>query len=290
MKVLTKTLAVLGLALAAMTTTSQAGHSERVRLDLNRHVKGQGTIYLKQELRRQVGLRAANFDLDSVRVIAKSRHGQGTVELMVNNRSQDFSRVNGHPRDFHENSPRSFDRIELENYARRDRGPWQIQVRGNVIVRAVVLILSEEDRFSPDPFPPHRPTPPVRPAPPSRPAPPLRPLPPGRRHGQLVTVDLGTEKVDKFISEIDTFRLSGENVQTLTLEGIKEKTLVESVLVHYSNGRVDRLYELEGTLKKNRVKQAHLAGRRVEKVVVTATSQKLFGSRAKYGVSAEVLR
>ncbi|MBC85711.1 MAG: hypothetical protein CL677_00920 [Bdellovibrionaceae bacterium] len=279
-----KKLAVAALALTAFSgVNNKAEARERVRLELNQTLRGNQQIGLKRELRQQTGMRASDFKLEAVRVIAKSKQGNGTVELLIDGMSQDLKGLSGNAREFDSDLPRTFDRVLLENHARgrANDGPWKLETRGNVKIKAIVLLLEDNRNVGPTPQPP------VRPAPRPRPLP---PLPPGRHHGRVVNVHLGEEKADKFITERHTFQLSGSHVRNVVLEGTKEKVRVEAVYLHYITGRVDRLVELEGTLRDGDLKQAHVAGRAVQMIEVEVTSPNLFGSRGKYAISADVLR
>lgn len=132
--------------LAGALMISQAANAERITLQMNDvQLQGQSTIYLKQELQRQYpNIRINDLELSRVRLVAKTRHGQGSATLQVSRWTSAPYRVNGHPADFHRDLPRTFDRVDIENGARSDRGVWQIHLRGNFKVRKVVLFVEDQ--------------------------------------------------------------------------------------------------------------------------------------------------
>lgn len=114
---------------------------ERLELPLNDiEYRGDNIIYLKALLnQRYPGLRLADADLISVRLVAKTRAGRGQAELEVDGRTSDRVTVPGNPREFDIDLPRTFSRVDLDN-GRRSEGTWQIHLHGNFKVRRVVVV------------------------------------------------------------------------------------------------------------------------------------------------------
>lgn len=125
---------------------------ERFVLDFNdshiRSHKGEGaTIFLKKSLKGQYPwVQVSDLKLKKVVLMAKSKKGRGGAGLRVGKWATDMYEVGGNPRSFHDNDRYSFDRVKFRNPSHGSRGPWQIELRGNFIVRKVVLIVDNHRR------------------------------------------------------------------------------------------------------------------------------------------------
>ncbi len=115
------------------------------------HIRGHNgdsaTLFLKKSLKQQYP-RAdiSNMDLRKVVLVAKSKMGKGGAQLRVGNRATTAYKVDGHPRSFQNYRPHSFDRISFQNPSNNSRGPWQVDLKGNFIVRKVVLEVDDHSR------------------------------------------------------------------------------------------------------------------------------------------------
>lgn len=133
-----KALLLAIMSTAVMSQTALAG--ERYELEFYDVTPVNGEpLRLKQELRRQHGLNAEDYELVSARLVAKTRAGRGTATLVVGNWRSRAERVN--MGDFNDRSPRSFDRVDFYNDSRDSRGVWQFDLQGQFQVRKVVLEL-----------------------------------------------------------------------------------------------------------------------------------------------------
>jgi len=130
---------------------------ERFVLDFNdshiRSHKGEAaTIFLKKSLKEQYPwVQISDLKLKKVVLVAKSKKGRGGAGLRVGKWATDMCEVGGSPRSFHDNDRGSFDRVKFWNPSHGSRGPWQIGLRGNFIVRKVVLIVDnhrKRDHYS----------------------------------------------------------------------------------------------------------------------------------------------
>jgi len=125
---------------------------ERFVLDFNdshiRSHKGEAaTIFLKKSLKEQhPWVQLSDLELKKVVLVAKSKQGRGGVGLRVGKVATDMYEVGGRPRSFHNNDRSSFDRVKFWNPSHGSRGPWQIGLRGNFIVRKVILIVDNHRR------------------------------------------------------------------------------------------------------------------------------------------------
>lgn len=144
------------LMLSCIPALAMAGQ-ERFVLDFNdshiRGHKGEGaTIFLKRSLKEQYPwVKVSDLDLKKVVLVAKSKKGRGGAGLRVGKWETDMSTVGGSSRSFHDNGRNSFDRVKFWNPSRSSRGPWQLGLRGNFIVKKIVLVVDNHrrrDRYS----------------------------------------------------------------------------------------------------------------------------------------------
>lgn len=128
-----------------------AADSERYVLRFNdTHLRGFQNdpvkLYLKTALRQQYPwVNPADLRLKRVTLVGKSKHGRGRVQLKVGANRTDQYRVGGQPYDFNSPVRHSFDWVTMKNPAGGSRGPWQVQLRGNFVVRKVVLEVREKE-------------------------------------------------------------------------------------------------------------------------------------------------
>lgn len=123
--------------------------AERVRipLHLDEHMRGQNIIKLKQELKYQnPGINVKNLDLVAVRVVAKSKKGRGEATLVVGQSASYPQNIAGNQRDFHSNAGFTFDKFRIDNPSYDSQGKWQLELRGNVKVKKVVIIADKKMR------------------------------------------------------------------------------------------------------------------------------------------------
>lgn len=130
---------------------------ERFVLDFNdshiRSHKGEAaTIFLKKSLKEQYPwVQISDLKLKKVVLVAKSKKGRGRAGLRVGKWATDMYEVDGSPRSFHNGDRYTFARVKFWNPSHGSRGPWQIGLRGNFIVRKVVLIVDnhrKRDHYS----------------------------------------------------------------------------------------------------------------------------------------------
>jgi hypothetical protein len=136
----------LALPMAAMASR------ERYVIDFNdSHIRGyQGeaaTIFLKKSLKAQYPwVRIADLELEKVVLMAKSKKGRGGAGLRVGNWTTDMYRVAGDPQRFHNSGKHTFDRVRFWNPSKNSKGPWQIELKGNFIVRKIVLVVNDHNQ------------------------------------------------------------------------------------------------------------------------------------------------
>ncbi len=123
-----------------------------------------------------------------------------------------------------------------------------------------------------------------------RPERPIRPERPGRGE-RLIIQSVGSFRTNKLISETFRFEIPRRSPQVFRIElvGIRGTAEIENVQVVYGNGQVENLTELRGSLRDGRKNAAHVYGRYVEEIRVTATSG-LLGSRGQVQVNVGVFQ
>jgi len=147
-------LQVLCVALLILLTLPMAAMAARERYVIDfddSHIKGyrgeKTTIFLKKSLKAQYPwVRLADLELERVVLVAKSKKGRGGAGLRVGRWTTDMYGVGGNPRQFREKGKYTFDRIKFWNPSKNSNGPWQLQIKGNLIVRKVVLMVKDHGR------------------------------------------------------------------------------------------------------------------------------------------------
>lgn len=118
---------------------------DRVVLDMyGAHYTGQSVIHLKQQL-KQRGYSPANFELVRAVLVAKTKQGRGTAELVVGGSRSYPKTVMGSPRDFHNGAQYTYDKVQFRNPSYYDsQGVWQIHLKGNFKVQKIVLLVKRK--------------------------------------------------------------------------------------------------------------------------------------------------
>jgi len=144
---------MLTLLFSAITLARPHQEKKLVLQFHGQQFKQQSKIFLKQELQRQHGLRVQNFKLVRVRLVAKSRNGNGKANLIVGQNRTQKKYINGAPRDFRYNDANTWDRVNFRNPSYNSKGNWQIHLKGNIKVKKVVVFLERTRRRRPSPRP-----------------------------------------------------------------------------------------------------------------------------------------
>ena len=98
-------------------------------------------IPLKRELKRQYPeLNLQRFELESVRLVAKSKRGRGTVALRVGQNTSYPEDIYGTPHDFHTEEEWTYDTIMLNDTGYGEtNGRWQLLLNGNIKISKIVI-------------------------------------------------------------------------------------------------------------------------------------------------------
>ncbi|MCB9025874.1 MAG: hypothetical protein H6625_06125 [Bdellovibrionaceae bacterium] len=211
-------------------------------------------IYLKRELMAiYPRMDFQNMELDGVRIVAKSRHGMGTAELVVGQVGKDRKRVGGRPEDFHSNWPYTYDRVELDNYG-SSMGAWQIHLDGNIKVKRVVVFVSVDRRDG------------------------------GYRPPRMRYLSAGEGSFDKIGYNKRTFAVNLSGVEEISIQGENRSLEVRQVRVYFGNGSSQIISGLSGNIREGQIKTVLINSRHVNYIEVEATSLDIFGGLGKLSV------
>lgn len=123
--------------------------AQTVRLVVRQNIQGQGVIPLKRMIMQQNPyINLQDMELTRVSMLAKSARGRGQATLLVGQSAGYPSTIYGNPRDFQSNHPSSFSMVTLEApYTRgMGRGRWQIELRGRIKVKEVIVTLRSKSQ------------------------------------------------------------------------------------------------------------------------------------------------
>lgn len=104
--------------------------------------RGLSTLKLKKLIKQQnpmINLQMAK--IKKVVLVAKSKRGMGEASLIVGQDSSYPEYINGSPRQFHSESPRSYSTVVLQNTSYDSAGKWQIELQGNIKVKEVIITI-----------------------------------------------------------------------------------------------------------------------------------------------------
>ncbi|MFN7728333.1 MAG: DUF3011 domain-containing protein [Bdellovibrio sp.] len=129
-------------SLLSFFATNAAAREDFVLQMGNQEFNGASTIRLKMLLQEQYGIRANDYELVGVRMVAKSQFGRGSARLTVGDWSSHSQRIDGHPATWNDSHPRTYARLDFGNESWRQNGPWQLQLNGNIKIQRIVVSLS----------------------------------------------------------------------------------------------------------------------------------------------------
>lgn len=136
-----KTLITVMAIMMTLTAQARPGRDGNQRLEIDFHdqvFRGQSTIFLKQEIKRQhPRIKFDRWDLRRVVLVAKSARGFGEAYLQVGRRQSRIETVDGNRFDFQDR--RNYHRIPFPAPG-QDRGNWQIHMNGRIKVNKVIVV------------------------------------------------------------------------------------------------------------------------------------------------------
>ncbi|MEM7645471.1 MAG: hypothetical protein AAF203_01065 [Pseudomonadota bacterium] len=128
-----------------MSATGFAGDFYVLEMDNIQMKAGQGddTIRIKRLMRQQhSGVDVRSSDLLSVMMVAKTRRGRGSAQLVVGQGSSAAENFGGTPADFQSHGETTFDRHLFVNKG-DSAGKWQMKLKGNFIVSQIVVEIGD---------------------------------------------------------------------------------------------------------------------------------------------------
>jgi hypothetical protein len=123
----------------------QAGHGygNQIEISVGQHLRGQQVLGLKRLVKQMYPhLDLQSTHIESVVVMAKSKMGRGQISLVARDTSSYPQTVPGDSYSFHDNSPYSFYRINLQNPQYYAGGKLQLHTRGNIKIDRIIVKLS----------------------------------------------------------------------------------------------------------------------------------------------------
>lgn len=253
-----KTLA-LTLLTTSLLSTSALALTQHVSLDMaGTKLKGPSTIPLKREMRMQTGIKAKDWKLTKLQIVAKSKKGMGKATVAVNGMKGLSSTVPGTEALFQsETEGFSLVNVDTPNLYRGEVAKtMQLKTKGKIKLKNISLTLKKKL--------------------------PARLLDIQR----LPLTKVASIKASKVVGSSKTIRPSGV-VKGIALTGTKGKVSINKVEIIKANGQKIILDEIKGRLKKGRTKGLILPRglqTGIVKIKVSATSANLFGSRGKLDI------
>lgn len=122
-----------------------AASKERYVIDfgdrhISKHKGARATIFLKKSLKEQYPWLDLNkSELRKVVLVARSRNGRGAVQFRVGDWLTGMHPIKGSSHSFTKRPRVPFDRIAFHHPTGKSRGPWQLHLKGNVIIRKVIV-------------------------------------------------------------------------------------------------------------------------------------------------------
>ena len=245
------------LLLSNLLGSSAFALTQKIDLNLNEtHLRQGQSLPLKRMMNRNLGARSIRgWKIKEVIVKAKSKHGQGEISLQVGHQESLSKLVPGTPENFDQyglghstislKAPNSY-RGELERRVK-------LNTLGNIKLHSADILLKKQVNYDPQILPPH------------------------------ILKKAVEFKADKLIGTTKTIRPLNR-VKGIVLEGTKRKVSVNKVEIHYVDGQVIEIDELDGKLRNGHQKVFALKGqlaKPISKIKVSASSNSLFGSRGK---------
>ncbi|GIL16981.1 MAG: hypothetical protein BroJett040_07320 [Oligoflexia bacterium] len=251
---------ILALATVLISSVASAqrywGQPETVEINYwGRETQGSTTLFLRQDLTRQRPyFNQQNFEIERILLIAKSEFGRGEAQANIGGQLSQWRLIGGRPGDFYSRNPRTYYHIDFYNPGRMTQGAWQINLNGHIMVDRVVLIGYRDYGGGGYPGP------------------------------NITYYEGGSERTQKFIETSKEFRPRrfDEPVYRIRIIGTKERVRITRAVVEMQDGRAYDLPELRTVVREGQEVGAFLQQAYVRRVVITAITDNLTGSRGEY--------
>lgn len=216
------------------------------------------TVDLKSLIEQRYNVSSSSFrniDLRRVEVRAKSRHGRGSVALVVGGSRRDSETLRGNPDDWHDKSRRSYDEATLDHYG-GSSGNWTLEFRGNIKVKKITVHVDRDsynDDYDDDDY----------------------------DYRDIYNFSLGSRKIEKtpFKRDQYLFRVHRTNVVSVKITCTKHHVRINSATLILSNGRRKELYGLNGVYRDGESQDIDINPRNVRELIIDAVSPYYNGSR-----------
>ncbi len=219
--------------------------------------RGFEQLGIKRLLRDDLSRRELSvWNIENIQVEAKSFDGQSQIKLVSGRGEIASFDVQGTPDNYDSQlSGYQTNSFRIPSYANRD-GALKLVMIGDIKLSEIKVDLEASPSYD------------------------------FRNVSKLQFADETNFKVSKVLGSSETIRVNGP-VDGIKLIGDKEKVSVTGVTLHFSDGERIELTELDGRLKPGQsvaFRFAHELDRPLDKIVVSAVSSSLFGSRGRLKV------
>lgn len=253
-----KTLVYPSLFLCSFLPMVVTAQVQRVQLEVNSQSSGREIIYLKQLIQRQhPRANLQDAQIQSVDVQAKSRQGRAVMRLNIGGTYSAAQNIEGQPRTFDSNLPRTFDRLTFQApHQVNQRGVWQLEMQGQIKVARIVVSLVTQ-RVPPVPTP------------------------------AITSYNLGSYRFNKIIEGVERVSVNKNNLKTIELTSVKNSIEVFEVRALLADGSEIYLDQLIGSYRtgtKRSIRFDAVRGLRVRSLMIRAVTSNLFGSRGEIEV------
>jgi hypothetical protein len=254
------TLATATLVATTLLSTGAMALTKKVNLDLNSsHMRGQSRIPLTKMIQQETAGPRQGWKIVKVSLSAKSKHGAAEATLKVG-RTESLSKIIAGTPEAFESDYSGFSTITLNapnSYRGARSNRAKILIQGNVKVDSAKVVMKKEVKYD------------------------------YTNDADSSYQKVGQFKADKVIGSSKTYPVHGY-LDAIKLSAVKGKVSVNKVTVVFRNGDKVILDELNGKLKAGRSAKVFALknglSRPVKKVIVSAVSTKVFGSRGVIAV------
>ena len=255
-----KTTMLSATLLSTLLPLTASAVTQQVTIDLYSGVfQRRDTVPLKRMMSEQVGRHnIRGWSTKKVEVVAKSRQGRGSISLLANGRESSQQTVPGTPTGFDSNTSGFYTLVlrGSSSYGSSRGGPVRLLTQGNIKIDKIKVSLHKKLNYNYQDI----------------------------RGARLSKV--GEFKAHKIIGKSESYSVHGY-LNAIKVVGTSRKVNIDEVKVHFSDGQVVTIDELNGRLRDGGAKTFSLRGvldKQVSKVTVSASAGSLFGSRGKVAV------
>lgn len=248
----------LALVGSLLVASSVQAIEQNVKINLNSQlIQDQSRLPLKRMVKRQLGIRNLNsWNLKKVEISAKSQFGDGEAELDLGGRRSSVVNIPGNEAQFESNFS-GFHNLTLNTPYTSQAGRWKLMIYGPAKLDAIKVKLTKQLEYD------------------------------YSRVGRVHFTHAVNLKADKVVGSTKTVHI-GSRLKAIELVGTKKKAKVTGIEIHFMDGQVVTVTELNGSIRDGNIKHFALKGilaRPVNKIKVSAITTSLFGSRGRFDIN-----